>query len=204
MHFSFYHPPIELYIIFNLFLVFSYYLHLILFYHENNVIRRSHALTDNIYNNEIYTIQNMSDAICDDKLSIQFLYGKSSVFYGENVNFAMVYESYDEKFQDKLYDRDAFHLSYQAVMNLKSYYVHLHNTLKSIESGECGDVRRDEEFKRLNIELNNEINHINEGIFTEMICGNKDEFIQHMSKVMELSEKLKEITMNYHLYPNKI
>ena len=172
--------------------------------HENNVIRRSHALTDNIYNNEIYTIQNMSDAICDDKLSIQFLYGKSSVFYGENVNFAMVYESYDEKFQDKLYDRDAFHLSYQAVMNLKSYYVHLHNTLKSIESGECGDVRRDEEFKRLNIELNNEINHINEGIFTEMICGNKDEFIQHMSKVMELSEKLKEITMNYHLYPNKI
>ena len=37
-----------------------------------------------------------------------------------------------------------------------------------------------------------------------MICGNKDEFIQHMSKVMELSEKLKEITMNYHLYPNKI
>ena len=61
--------------------------------------------------------------------------------------------------------------------------------MKSIESGECGDVRRDEEFKRLNIELNNEINHINEGIFTEMICGNKDEFIQHMSKVMELSEK---------------
>ena len=32
--------------------------------HENNVIRRSHALTDNIYNDEIYTIQNMSDARC--------------------------------------------------------------------------------------------------------------------------------------------